>query len=153
LARDNDQAGAQLRSTLELDKNFAVAHMFLGRVLVQKRMFTEAVSEFQIAADLSHGEPLYRAWLAYGYAVSGQPEKARQLLNELKKLPKNKYVPPLDVAVIYTALGEREQALRWLQRANDEHAPYFPAINVDPVFDGLRSDAGFHNLVHHIRLN
>ncbi|HEX2713538.1 MAG TPA: hypothetical protein VHM88_15160, partial [Candidatus Acidoferrales bacterium] len=89
----------------------------------------------------------------YGYAVSGQPEKARQLLNELKKLPKNKYVPPLDVAVIYTALGEREQALRWLQRANDEHAPYFPAINVDPVFDGLRSDAGFHNLVHHIRLN
>lgn len=152
LARNNDQAAAQLRNTLELDKNFAVAHMFLGRVLVQKRMFTEAISEFHIAEDLSHEEPFYRAWLAYGYAVSGQPDKARDLINELKRLPKNKYVPPLDVAVIYAGLGEREQALRWLQRAHQEHAAYFPAINVDPVFDGLRSDAGFQDLVHRIGL-
>lgn len=152
LARDNDQAAAQLRNTLELDKNFAVAHMFLGRVLVQKRMFTEAISEFHIAEHLSHEEPFYRAWLAYGYAVSGQPDKARDLLNELKRLPKNKYVPPLDMAVIYAVLGERGQALGWLQRAQEERAAYFPAINVDPVFDGLRSDAGFQNLVHRIGL-
>lgn len=153
LARDDDRAEAQLRSTLELDKNFAVAHMFFGRVLAQKRMFPEAISEFQIAADLSPEEPFYRAWLAYGYAISGKPDRARQLVDELKRLPKTKYVPPLDMAVIYTGLGERDQALRWLQKAHEEHAAYFPAINVDPVFDGLRSDHRFQNLVGRIRLN
>lgn len=61
-------------------------------------------------------------------------------------------MPPLDMAVIYAGLGEREQALSWLQRAHEEHAAYFPAINVDPVFDGLRSDAGFQNLLRRIGL-
>ena len=153
LARDDDRAEAQLRSTLELDKNFAAAHMFCGRVLAQKRMFQEAISEFQIASDLSPEEPFYLAWLAYGYAISGKPERARQLVAKLKTLQENKYVPPLDMAVIYTGLGERDQALRWLQKAQEEHAAYFPAINVDPVFDGLRSDPRFQNLVDRIRLN
>lgn len=152
LARDDDRAEAQLRGTLELDKDFAVAHMFLGRVLAHKRMLPEAISEFQIAADLSR-EPFYRAWLAYGYAISGNADRARQLIDELMELPKNKYVPPLDMAVIYTGLGERDQALRWLQKAHEEHAAYFPAINVDPVFDVLRSDPRFQNLVDRIRLN
>jgi TolB-like protein/DNA-binding winged helix-turn-helix (wHTH) protein/Flp pilus assembly protein TadD len=152
LARDNDQAIAQLRKTLDLDRTFPVAHMFLGRAYVQKRMFGDAIAEFEAADDLSGGEPLYRAWLAYGYAVSGQSGKARKVLNELKNLPKSRYVPPYDVASVWAGLGEKDLALKWLQGAYEDHASYFPAINVEPVFDSLRSDPRFQALVRRIGL-
>lgn len=150
LARENDAAISQLRKTLELDANFAVAHMYLGRAYAQKKMFADAIEEFQKADDLSGGEPYFRAWLGYGYAVSGQAGKARKVLNQLKNLPNSNYVPPYDVAAIWVGLGEKDQALKWLQRSYEDHAPYYPAINVEPVFDPLRSDQRFQDLVRHI---
>ncbi len=152
LARDNDAAITQLRKTLELDENFPVAHMFLGRVYVQTKMFAEAVAEFKKADDLSGGEAFYRAWLAYGYAVSGQTRQARRILSELKKLPNDGYAPPYDVAAVWMGLGEKEQALKWLETAYEDHAAYIPAINVEPVFEGLRSEARFEELVRRMNL-
>lgn len=152
LARENDAAIAQLRKTLELDANFSVAHMYLGRVYAQKKMFAPMIEEFQKAADLSGGEPYYRAWLAYGYAVSGQTGKARKVLSDLQRLAKSRYVPPYDVAAIWMGLGEKEQALRWLEMAYEDHAAYIPAINVEPVFEGLRSDPRFQDLLRRMNL-
>jgi tetratricopeptide (TPR) repeat protein len=152
LARDNDAAVAQLHKTLEIDANFAVAHMYLGRVYAQKKMFAPAIEEFQKADHLSRGEPYYRAWLAYGYAISGKAVEARKVLKELKKLPKDSYVPSYDVAAICMGLGERDEAIKWLQRAFEDHAPYFSAINIDPIFDSLHSDLRFQDLVRRIGL-
>lgn len=150
VARENDEAIAQLRKVFELDANFAVAHMYLGRAYAQKKMFADAIEEFQKADDLSGGEPYFRAWLAYGYAVAGQVSEARRALDHLKSLPNSNYVPPYDVAAIWAGLGEKDQALKWLQKACEDHAPYYPAINVEPVFDSLRSDLRFHDLVRRI---
>ena len=152
LAHDNDAAIAQLRKTLQLDTNFAVAHMYLGRAYVQKNMFADAVEEFKKADDLSEGEPYYRSWLGYGYAVSGRASEARKILDEMKKLPKGKYVPPYDVAAIWMGLGEKNHALEWLQRAYEDHASYFPAIKEEPVFDDLHSDPRFQDLLRRIGL-
>jgi TolB-like protein/DNA-binding winged helix-turn-helix (wHTH) protein/Flp pilus assembly protein TadD len=150
LARENDAAIGQLRKMVDLDANFAVAHMYLGRAYAQKRMFADAIEQFQKADDLSGGEPYFRAWLGYGYAVSGHATQARKVLNELKKLPKSKYVPPYDVAAIWMGLGKKDEALEWLQRAYEDHASYFPAVKVEPVFDGLHSDLHFQALVRRI---
>ena len=152
LARDNDGAIAQLRKTLDLDENFPVAHMFLGRVFAQKRMYANAITEFQEAYALSGGEPFYQAWLAYGYAVSGQPRQAEKVLKEMQHLARSKYLPPYDMAAIWTALGQRDHALELLKKARDDHAAYFPAINVEPVFDNLHSDPRFQGLVLRIGL-
>jgi TolB-like protein/DNA-binding winged helix-turn-helix (wHTH) protein/tetratricopeptide (TPR) repeat protein len=152
LARENDAAIGQLRKTLELDANFAVAHMYLGRAYAQQKMFADAIEEFQKADDLSGGEPYFRAWLGYGYAVSGRAVEARKVLNELKKLPKSKYVPSYDIAAIWMGLGDKGQAIEWLERAYEDHASYFPAVKVEPVFDGLHSDSHFQDLVRRIGL-
>ena len=107
LARDNDASIAQLRKTLDLNGNFATAHTYLGKAYVQKRMFADATAEFRKADALSGGEPLYRAWLGYGYAVSGQNGEARRILHELNKLAKRKYIPPYDVAATWRASGKK----------------------------------------------
>jgi tetratricopeptide (TPR) repeat protein len=150
--RENDAAIVQLHTTLEVDANFAVAHMYLGRVYAQKKMFASAIEEFQKAVDLSGSEPYYRAWLAYGYAVSGHTEQARRMLSNLQRLAKSRYVPPYDVAAIWMGLGEKERALKWLELAYEDHAAYIPAINVEPVFEGLRSEARFQKLVRRMNL-
>jgi tetratricopeptide (TPR) repeat protein len=152
LLRENDAAIVQLHTTLEVDANFAVAHMYLGRVYAQKKMFASAIEEFQKAVDLSGSEPYYRAWLAYGYAVSGHTEQARRVLSNLQRLAKSRYVPPYDVAAIWMGLGEKERALKWLELAYEDHAAYIPAINVEPVFEGLRSEARFQKLVRRMNL-
>lgn len=153
LARNNDEAIAQLRKTLQLNSNFATAHMYLGRAYAQKRMLADAIAEFQKADALSGGEPFYRAWLGYGYAVAGQTRDARKTLSELKKLPKSKYVSPYDVAAIWTTLGEKDQAIKCLQQAYDDHSPTFVDINVEPVFDVLKPDAHFQDLLRRLGLH
>jgi tetratricopeptide (TPR) repeat protein len=115
-------------------------------------MFADAVEEFKKADDLSEGEPYYRSWLGYGYAVSGRAPEARKILDEMKKLPKGKYVLPYDVAAIWMGLGEKNHALEWLQRAYEDHASYFPGIKEEPVFDGLHSDPRFQDLLRRIGL-
>jgi tetratricopeptide (TPR) repeat protein len=82
LARENDQAIAQLQKTLEMYKSLPVAHSYLGRVYVQKRMFAEAIEEFQSAPTLSGNHPFYFAWLGYGHAVAGRTSEADKVLGQ-----------------------------------------------------------------------
>jgi TolB-like protein/Flp pilus assembly protein TadD len=152
LARDNGAAITQLRKTLELDENFPQVHMYLGRVYVQNKMLAEALAEFKKADDLSRGEAFYRAWLSYGYAVSGQTSQARKILDELEKLSKQGYVSPYDIAAVWMGLGEREQTLKWLEAAYEDRAAYIEAINVEPIFEGLRSEPRFQDLVRRMNL-
>lgn len=152
LARENDAAMAQLQKTLEMYKSFPVAHSYLGRVYVQKRMFAEAIEEFQSAATLSGNHPFYLAWLGYGYAATGRTSEADKILGQLMQLSTRKYVSPYDLAAICAGLGRKDQALKWLLNAYDERASYFHDINVEPVFDPLRSDPRFQDLVHRVGL-
>jgi TolB-like protein/DNA-binding winged helix-turn-helix (wHTH) protein/Tfp pilus assembly protein PilF len=152
LARENDQAMAQLQKTLEMYKSFPVAHSYLGRVYVQKRMFANAIEEFQSAAMLSGDHPFYLAWLGYGYAVAGRTSEADKILGQLTQLSLRRYVPPYDLAATCAGLGRKDQALKWLQKAYEERASYFHDINVEPVFDSLRSDPRFQDLVHRVGL-
>lgn len=95
------------------------------RVYVQKKMFAEAIEEFQSADTLSEGHPFLRAWLGYGYAVSGRSRDALGILNQLTHPSNGKYVSPYDVAAIWARLGRTDEAVKWLQR---------PMRSVPPIF-------------------
>jgi Flp pilus assembly protein TadD len=116
-------------------------------------MFAEAIEEFQSAATLSGNHPFYLSGLGYGYAVAGRTSEAVKILNQLTQLSTRKYVSPYDLAAICTGLGRKDQALKWLQKAYEERASYFHDINVEPVFDPLRSDPRFQDLVHRVGLS
>ena len=79
-----DESIEQSRKTLELDPNFAVAHSELGEAYEQKRMYNEAITEFQKAIEFSGGNTTYKCNLAHAYAVTGRTTQALEILDGLK---------------------------------------------------------------------
>ena len=88
--------------------------------------------------------------MAHIYAVSGHRDKARAMLEELKGRSKPCCVSPFDIALIYTGLGEKDQALKWLEVAYKDKSLWMIFLKVDPRFDNLRSDPRFTDLLQRI---
>jgi serine/threonine-protein kinase len=148
LARDYDQAIAEYRKVLEMDPNFGIAHFLLGRVYVEKGMHKESIEEFQEALRLSGHSAGAMAELGYGYAAAGQTADALRMLDELRELSGEGWVPPGWVAHIYIGLGDNDQAIQWLEKAYQQHSTSgIQSVKVDPLFDPLRSDPRFQDLL------
>jgi TolB-like protein/Tfp pilus assembly protein PilF len=150
-ARQYDKAIAQCRETLELDPNFHVAYGVIGETYTQKGMYKEAIAALQKAISLSPG-PDVLARLGYAYAVAGQRNQAKEVLNELQNLSRRRYIEPASRAIIYTGLAEREQAFAWLERAFEDRNELLVMLKVDPRLDTLRSDSRFTELLRRVGL-
>jgi len=150
--RKDDQAIAEFRKTLELDPNFWVAHWTLGRAFEQKAMFAEAIAEIQKAIDFSGGSPLALAALGHTYAVWGRRAEAERVLNELKESSKQGYISPYSIAAIHAALGEKDQAFIWLEKAYEERSGWLIWLRAEPISDPLRSDPRFQDLLRRVGL-
>jgi hypothetical protein len=88
--------------------------------------------------------------LGYAYAVSGQRNEARKLLEELHDPPAGQHVPPIALAVIYTGLGETDRAFEWLEKTYEERSWHVCMIKVEPLFDSLRADPRSTDLLRRI---
>jgi tetratricopeptide (TPR) repeat protein len=149
-ARQYDQAIEQYRKTLEMDSNFGRAHFNLGQAYEQKGMYEEAIAEFHKAFNFSRDRAV--AALGHAYAMSGKRREARKVLEELEELSKRRYISPYGIALIYTGLGERDQAFAWLQRACEDHSFGLNHLKVEPSLDSLRSDLRFRDLLRCVGL-
>jgi TolB-like protein/Flp pilus assembly protein TadD len=148
-----DEAVDQCRRTIEMDPNFAVAHWHLGLAYEQKQVFDAAIEEFQKAVSLSGGSPLMKAALGHAYAKSQKKDEANKILGELNELSKQEYVSSYEVATIYVALGDNEQAFQLLEKAYAEHSFHLVRLNVSPHFKAISSDPRFQDLVHSVGLS
>ncbi len=146
-----DAAILQFRKALELEPNFLPAHLNLALAYSQKGMHEEAIAAAQRALDMTQGR-VGKATLAYAYARAGRKEEAQAILGDLKELSKREYVPPLDLAAILTALGEKDGAFEQLEAAYRERDEYFVIVRVEPMFAPLRSDPRFADLLRRIGL-
>ncbi len=146
-ARQYEKAIEQLRKTLEMDPNFARTHLDLGVTYEYKGMFDEAIAEFQKARELG-GEnwPELRVPLQRAYEASGYRGYYQEQLRLLKERSKQSYVAPASIAMIYARLGDRESAFAWLEKAQRERTGLF-FIKVEPVYDPMRSDPRFRDLL------
>jgi eukaryotic-like serine/threonine-protein kinase len=151
-ARQYDQAIEQYQKTLELDPNFISTHYLLGLAYLQKSMYNEGVAEFEKALVISPSNAGSLSWLGYAYAVVGKRLDARKVLDQLSKLSKQSYVPAWNVAVVYVGLGENDKAFEWLRRSFEERSIGSGFIKADPVFDPLRSDPRFADLLRRMNL-
>ncbi len=150
LARRYDEAIAQLRDTVEMHPQFHRGHWELGWALELKGATGEAIAEYRKAFELSDN-PVVLALLAHAEVSIGKQSEARQILGQLTEETKTRYVPAYAFAVIHLALGEKDQALDWLEKAARDHAgPYVYLIKVDPYLDPLRGDPRFETLVSSI---
>ena len=151
-ARRYDEAIEQYRKTLELDPNFALARLWLGEAYKQKGMHQQAILELQKASVLSGEDHAKLAALGHAYAFSGRRTEATKILEKLEEMSKRSYVPPYDFAVIFAGLGEKDKALEWLQKAYEDRSAYLVYLNVEPIWDSLRSDPRFADLLQRMRL-
>ena len=149
IARLFDESITQGRKTLEMDSRFAVAHYELGQALGQKHMFAEAIEEFQRAIAFSGGNKTFTSNLAYIYAISGRKDKAMDLLAGLMN-PSNGFPNASEIALVHLGLGDKDQAMVWLERAYQER--FNPSILLRPCFDPLRAEPRFHDLMRRIGL-
>ena len=151
--RQWDPAIEQLRSAKELDPSFWFAPCFLGRAYEHKGRLPEAIAEFQRALELEKENPEIWSGLGHAYALSGNRIEAQRVLDHLKELSVHSYVAPYDFAVIYAGLGEKDQAVAWLNRAYAERSYYMPVyLTTDARLDGLRSDPRFADLLRRVGL-
>jgi TolB-like protein/DNA-binding winged helix-turn-helix (wHTH) protein/Tfp pilus assembly protein PilF len=136
-----DQAIEEQRKTLELDPGFEQALVNLGEVYEAKAMYVDAIDVYGKAGAL--------ASLGHAYAVSGKKAEARKILRKLDRQSKYRFVSPYDRALIYTGLGENDQAVAWLEKAEQQNVPLHH-INVDQRFNSLRSDNRYQQLLRRI---
>jgi eukaryotic-like serine/threonine-protein kinase len=151
LAREYDRSIEQSRKVLELDPSFYLAHYTVGWASIQKHDFTTAIAELRKARSLD-AEPWIIGTLGYAYAVSGDSKKAQAVLKELNQLAEHRLVQPYWIAMIYMALGEKNQAFQWLNRCYEERSQWLPWLKADPALDPLRSDPRYADLLRRMGL-
>ena len=151
-AREYDRAVEHFRKALDMDPNFDIARRDLALVYLQQGKFSEAIAELEKARG-AQAEPDILSELGYAYAISGRSQEAQKMLNDLRDTSHRRYVSPLSYATIYAGLGDKEQALAWLEKGYHEDGGYLlVGLKVDPRWDSLRSDPRFANLMQQVGL-
>jgi serine/threonine protein kinase/tetratricopeptide (TPR) repeat protein len=152
LARHFDEAIAECRKTIAIDPNYGVAHEVLGASYAAQGKYREALPPLEKASNLSPGNAMSLAFLGYGHAGVGNRSRALRILEVLTEASKQRYVPALAFAVVYVGLGEKDQAFAWLEKAYEERFNRLAYLRREPVWDSLRSDPRFDDLLRRIGL-
>lgn len=119
------------------------AYMALGR-------FPESIAAFETGRGLAPEATINLSGLAAAQARAGNRPEALKVLAQLQKMATEHYVAPFDFVVVYDALGDRNQALDWLEKAYQDQSEMMLFLKVyEPVAD-LRSEPRFQNLVRRL---
>jgi serine/threonine protein kinase/tetratricopeptide (TPR) repeat protein len=152
LARQDDLAVSQIERALELNPRFPAAHVLLGEAYEEQHRYAEAEQEFRSVEDAFAGTSRVEAALARIHARSGRRAEALRELQELARDRPGRYVAPHDLAWGYAALGDRDRAMQWLEKAYAERSSALTYLEIEPLFDPLRGDPRFADLVRRVGL-
>ncbi len=151
-ARRYPEAIKHARRTLELDAEYVAAYRVLGWANEQMAQYDAAIEAHERAASLSDNSPGFRAQLGRAYAMAGREAEASALAEEMIATSETRHVSSHDIAVIFAALGDKDRAFEWLEKACDQRAEHIPYLQVNPRLDRLRSDPRFHALLERLDL-
>jgi len=150
-ARQYDEAARRARLALITAPDFAVAHACLGRILLQQQKLAEAVMHFERAHEKSPGSDVMAGFLAHAYGVTGNKEKADEILQRFEQRRKqSEYVPAFFVALGELGLGQKERAVSEIRKAIQERSHWVLFSKTDPVFDPVRRGPPFRSALRAI---
>jgi tetratricopeptide (TPR) repeat protein len=150
LARKFDRASKQAHDTLEMDANFAISYAVLGEAYLSRGMYREGLSALEKYSTLSRGGAASRSLLGYLHARSGERKKSLEMIEELKAASKQSFVPALFIALVYAGLEDKDQAFTWLDKAFEERFNRLAYLKVEVLWDPLRSDPRFTDLLRRV---
>jgi TolB-like protein/predicted Zn-dependent protease/tRNA A-37 threonylcarbamoyl transferase component Bud32 len=148
LAGNYDDTIEQCFRALELDSGAVSGHTVLRWAYEKKGMHTEALAAFEQERVFAGETPTTQAKRAQVLASVGRQDEARAILQEILANRSEQWVSAYEIAIIYCAIGEFDNAFQWLNRAEREHAVGFTFVLVDPRLEALRLDRRFRELVH-----
>ena len=147
-----DRVHDLVAETLELDADFGPAHILRGRVYVANGMTDRGVEELERAQVQLGPRPDVITPHAYALARAGRRREALAKLDELRRIAKPRDPAPFRIAMVHIGLGDTDRAFEWLEKAFDARDWQLAMLNVEPAFDGLRSDSRFAALVERVGL-
>jgi serine/threonine-protein kinase len=147
--RIQDAINAGQRS-VQLDPNYVYFDPPLADAYSGKGDFNQAVALYEKAQAATYSPSV---GLGITYAKMGRREDARRVLDQLIEKSRQQYVAADSIAAVYVALGEKDEAFRWLDRAFQEHSGGFYNFMFRPEFRALRSDPRFVDLLRRIGLD
>ena len=153
LERRPDEAIEEFARVIAMDKNFGMAHFFLGQAYSLKGMFSQAVQELQISTELNAHSTESLAVLGWAYSQAGQSDEASKILEDLRQRSLSIYVSPVLLAQVLLGLGEKQDALDYLDQARQARAVDLVWLKVRPAFDDLRAEPRFIELCKDIGLS
>jgi eukaryotic-like serine/threonine-protein kinase len=151
-ARRFDHAREYAARVLEIAPDHPLGLRLLGTSLIGMGQYEEAVAPFERRAREAPDNSVAAGWLAYAYGRAGQPAKAQEILRRLTRPAPGHYVSAASVAIAYVGLGDNNAAMQWLEKAYAERSQALTFLKMDPVYDPLRSDPRFADLLRRVGL-
>lgn len=151
LARRDDEALALLRETLRTAPNNLQVMSSLKTAYHQKHMYEEAL-EIWRRSFVARGDQEAEEALARGYEEGDYSGALGSVAEMMIERSRTTFVTPWQIATLYTRAGKNQEALEWLEKAYEAHDPNMPYISVDPIFDDLRDDPRFKDLLRRMNL-
>jgi eukaryotic-like serine/threonine-protein kinase len=152
LAKQFDQAIEQCHKTIEMDPNFAVAYSVAGQAYAARAMYRESLPELEKYSALTRGSAMSLALLGYAHARLGERDQALRTLDQLQGASTQRYTPAMTFALVYAGMGEKDKAFLWLEKTYEEHFTRLAYIQQEALWDSLRSDPRFSDLLHRMGL-
>jgi tetratricopeptide (TPR) repeat protein len=142
----------RFRKILDIGAIHPHMHWMMGRVYLLDSKYDVGLAEIKKALDMSGNSPMMLGGLGWGYAVAGQRAEAQKVLEELKKRSEGEYIRPYYFAQIYSGLGEKDLAFKWLMKAYEQSDISLATILVDETLDNLHSDSRFNLILQKMKL-
>jgi serine/threonine-protein kinase len=150
--RQWDRAIEEYEKALELDPAFLAPFFVAAQALERKGDRAGAIARCEKAIKAQGRDPSLVSALGYAHASAGRPKEAAALARELESRYAKQPFNPTLLGILYAGMGERERALRWLERAHAEHDVQLAWFHLEPQVDPLRDDPRFADLMRRMRL-
>jgi TolB-like protein/Tfp pilus assembly protein PilF len=147
-SRQYDRAIEQFRAVLDMEPNFPRAHLLVF-AYVQKGLFADALADIEKWRRVDDA-PGSWAIEAYVFGRSGRRVEALRALEKLQQSNRRQQMDPAAIALAYVGIDNKDEAFAWLQKAYSEHSNAITTLKVDPIYDPLRSDPRFQELLRRV---
>ncbi len=149
--RNYDKAMELYRKVLEMNPNFAIAHLYLGSALREQGRVDEAIAEIQTGISLGSGQQGL-PHLGYAYAVAGRRRRSRKGHQRVNGTGKAALCLAVRSGMCLCGAWKKDRAFEWLEKSYQEHAWDMVGLRIQPMLDGLRADPRFSDLVRRVGL-
>ena len=141
-----DEALEMLAKARELDPDFLPPLFVPGQIYERKGMYAKAITECENAIEKYGRQPSIVATLGVAYSLSGRRREAEVIVNELETSWRRHYFSPVNIALVHTALGNKDQAFFWLAKGVEARDPQMIWLRVEPQFESIHADPRFQAL-------